>query len=158
MEKALEDYLNKHNIKYKEHKHPAVFTVEESNKLGLNFNFMHTKSLFLKDDKSNFYLVCMNANKKLNMKSLRKIIHASKLHFASAEELMHHLHVLPGSVSIFTMIHPENTLLLIDEEVWSSPVTGFHPNENTSTLEITHENLEKFCSTLKSEKRIIKLE
>lgn len=158
MNNQLEEYLRKHNIEYKEHKHPAVFTVDETNKLNLHFPFMHTKSLFLKDNKSNFYLMCMNADKRLDMKQLRKKLHVNKLHFASSEELMHHLNVTPGSVSIFTMIHPEKVILLIDEEVWSSPITGFHPNINTATLEITHENLEKFCNSLKAEKRIIKLE
>ena len=159
MEKALEDYLKEHNINYIEHKHPAVFTVEQSKEIKLNIPGMHTKNLFLKDDKGNFYLMCMNAHKRLDIKSLKKKLSLTgKLHFGSEEELKQQLNLTPGSVSIFGMIYSSNVLLLIDKEVWQAPIIGSHPNINTSTLEITHENLEKFLHSLKSKFEIINLD
>ena len=55
------------------------------------------------------------------------------------------------------MIYAKDVKLIIDKEVWDAPITGFHPNINTSTLEITHEDLEKFVNSLKSEKQIMEL-
>ena len=82
MEKKLKQYLEKYNIEYKVHEHQAVFTVEESKRIKMNYNGMHTKSLFLKSEEGNFYLVCMSAEKRLNLKFLRKYLKTKKLHFA----------------------------------------------------------------------------
>ncbi|MAG24193.1 hypothetical protein CMI47_01310 [Candidatus Pacearchaeota archaeon] len=160
MEHSLESYLKKLDIKYKEHKHKAVFTVEEHDTTqdAMPSGILHTKNLFLKDNKGNFYLVCMYAKKPLDMKSLRKKFGVKKLHFAAPEELKAHLNLTPGSVSIFGMIHAKEVKLLLDEQVWKADLVGFHPNMNTSTLELTHKDLKKFYDSLKSEKEIINLE
>jgi Ala-tRNA(Pro) deacylase len=158
MNSKLEEYLKKHNIQYTEHQHRAVFTVAESREIKKSIPGISTKSLFLKDDKKNFYLVCMPGEKRLNIKSLRQRLNAKKLQFASPSDLMGHLHVSPGSVSIFCMIHPEDVKLIIDKEVWEAERSGFHPNINTATLEIDHENLEKFYHSLPGEKKILDLE
>lgn len=159
MEKALQEYLKTHNINYIEHKHPAVFTVEQSKEIKLSIPGLHTKNLFLKDEKGNFYLVCMNAHKRLDIKSLKaKLNLTGKLQFGSEEELKQHLNLTPGSVSIFGMIYAKKVILLLDKEVWLAPITGFHPNINTSTLEILHKELEKFLNSLKSKYQIINLD
>jgi len=148
MDPKLESYLKKYNINYVKYDHPAVFTVQESNNVNLNLKCLHAKSLFLKDEKGRFYLVCMEANKRLDMKFLQKHLNVSKLRFASPEELKKELKLTPGSVSIFGMIYPQNVKLIIDKTVWEADTVGFHPNINTSTLEIDHENLEKFLDSL----------
>ena len=157
MDQNLKQYLRKHNIQYKFHEHPAVFTVEESKILKKDIPGLHTKSLFLKDDKARFYLVCMLADKRLDIKSLRKSLSLQKLHFASPEELKSELNLTPGSVSIFGMIYAKSTKLLLDKDIWNAEITCFHPNINTATLEITHENLEIFYNSLNCEKQIIEL-
>lgn len=158
MDKNLESYLSNLGIKYKIHPHKAVFTVEESKSLKQKIPGVHTKNLFLKDDKGRFYLVATSADKRLDIKSLRKKLHAEKLHFGSPEELKENLNLAPGSVSIFGMIYAKKVKLLLDKEVWDAEIVGFHPNVNTATLELTHENFEKFYNSLESEKEIIELE
>ena len=143
MDKTLKDYLKKNRIDCKEHKHPAVFTVAESKKIKKNTG-KHTKCLFIKDEKSNFYLVAMEAEKRLDMKNLKERLKAKKLSFASSEQLKEQLNLTPGSVSIFGMIHAKKVSLVIDKKVWEAEKVGFHPNINTSTLELTHEALERF--------------
>lgn len=157
MDTTLLNYLKERDITYIEHKHKAVFTVEESKSIKSLIPGMHTKNLFLKDDKGNFYLVCMNAHKRLNINFLRKKFNADKLHFGSSEELKNELNLTPGSVSIFGIIYSKNVHLIIDKEVWEAEITGFHPNINTSTLEIHHKDLEKFIQSLKSKPEIIEL-
>lgn len=158
MDKALESYLKEHKIEYVEHKHKAVFTVAESTSIKKHIPGLSCKCLFLKDEKGKFYLLAMNAHKRANMKLLRKEIDVEKLHFASEEELKRELNVTPGSVSIFAMIHSKNVSLIIDKEVWTAEIVGFHPNINTSTLEISHKNLEIFINSLKTKALILKMQ
>ncbi|MDE1823492.1 MAG: prolyl-tRNA synthetase associated domain-containing protein [Candidatus Micrarchaeota archaeon] len=157
MEQALESYLKKLGISYRMHTHKAVFTVEESTRLRGEIPGMHTKSLFLEDEKGNFYLVCMDAFKRLDIRALRKRLNAGKLQFASPDKLKSELNLTPGSVSIFGMINARNTKLIIDRDLWDAGMVAFHPNINTETLEITHDGLKSFCDSLGSSKEIIEL-
>jgi Ala-tRNA(Pro) deacylase len=157
MEKQLQDYLKRYNIKYTIHEHPAVFTVEEADKVIKSMpQVMHTKNLFLKDENNKFFLVCMNAYKKLDLKSLKEILEAKKkLTFASSEELKVHLNLTSGSVSIFGMIHAKNVFLIVDREIYNAKKVGFHPNINTATLELNNENFKKYYNSISSEKIIL---
>jgi Ala-tRNA(Pro) deacylase len=157
MDEHLKKYLSANKIDYKIHEHPAVFTVKESKKIIKNKSYFHSKSLFLRDENKNFYLICMPAEKRLDMKNLKEELSLGELHFASPEELKKELNLTPGSVSIFGMIYAKNTFLIIDKELWNAESAGFHPNINTKTLEISHENLEKFYNSLKSKKEIMQL-
>src|SRR3989344_3877964 len=92
-------------------------------------------------------------------RKLKSLLEIKKLNFGSPEELKEKLNLTPGSVSIFGMINSKDSevVLLIDKEVWDAEKTGFHPNINTSTLELNHEDLEKYYNSLSGEKSILKL-
>src|SRR3989344_6650047 len=100
MDYALSKYLSDKNIQYEEYKHSAVFTVSESKNLKKTIPGLHCKTLFLKDSEEIFYLIGMPADKRLDIKKLRKEFKVKKLHFASADELWNKLKLKPGSVSI----------------------------------------------------------
>ncbi|MEK6855238.1 MAG: YbaK/EbsC family protein [Nanoarchaeota archaeon] len=157
MEKALLSYLKKYHINYKIHKHPPVFTVEESKKIKQKIPGLSTKSLFLKDENNNYYLISLPGEKRLNIGRLKKYFLIKELIFASPEELFRELHVMPGSVSIFAIIYSNKTILALDNEVWDAKIVGFHPNINTETLELTHDDLKRFYDSVKAQKHIIAL-
>ncbi len=157
MEKILRSYLEKHKIEYKNYEHPAVFTVAESKKIKINIPALHTKCLFLKDEHSQFYLVCLPAEKRLNINFLRKKFNLKELYFTSPEELKTNLHLTPGSVSIFGMIYSDSVYLIIDKQLWEAEAVGFHPNINTATIVLNHNNLEKLYHSLKAKKEILEL-
>lgn len=157
MDKALVKYLDEHKISYKIHEHPPVFTVAESKSLIKNKGYFHTKSLFLRDDKKRFYLVCMSANKRLDIKLLERVLGVKKLNFGSPEELKERLNLTPGSVSIFGTIYAKDVSLIVDKEIWLASSSGFHPNINTATLELDHNNLEKFFNSIACKKEIMEL-
>lgn len=148
MDKNLELYLSKNKISYIKHKHKAVFTVKESKSIKDKITALHTKCLFLKDESNSYYLVCMNAFKRLDMKLIKEKFSLNKLTFCSVEELKEELNTTPGSVSIFAMIYSKKTKLIIDKDIWIAKSSGFHPNINTSTLEIDHNNLKKYLDAL----------
>ncbi len=155
MDTHLFSYLEKHGIHYTKYEHPAVFTVAESSKIILNPIEKHTKNLLLKDEKNQFYLICLAAEKRLLLAFLRKHLQIKELEFATPTELKEQLNVTPGSVSLFSIIYAKHVHLILDEDLWSAPLTGFHPNENTSTLIISHENLKKFYDSLPGKKEVI---
>ena len=157
MDPHLAQYLEQHKISFILHTHPAVFTVAESSELKLHIPGLHTKNLFLFDEAKKTYLVCMNAHKRLDIRSLEKHLKVKKLRFGSSEQLKDELHLTPGSVSIFGMIYAKKTTLLLDQEVWDAPITGFHPNINTATLELSHAQLAQFYTSLSCNKEVILL-
>ncbi len=158
MDNNLLNYLKENDIEYKVHRHKAFFTVKESKELKKDIPGVHTKSLFLKDEKGNFYLICLIAEKRLNINKLKKELNVRKLEFGNIEELKKELNITPGSVSISCMIYAKNTKLIVDSEVWGAEVSVFHPNDNTASLEISHKNLNRFYDSLICEKSVIKIE
>jgi len=158
MDEKLRSYLEKFNVSYKTHHHKPVFTVKESDAIIKGeIPGRHTKNLFLEDEKGNFYLVCMDAYKRLDIKSLRKRLNAGKLQFASAQKLKQELDVTPGSVSIFCMINASKTKLVLDSQLWNADVLSFHANINTESLELDHKNLERFYNSISMDKEITEL-
>ena len=157
MDKNLKSYLEKNKIEYRIYEHPAVFTVAESKSIKIKIPGKHTKCLFLKDENSNFYLAALPAEKRLDTKKLKRKLGVKDLRFGSMEELKEQLNLTPGSVSIFGMIYSEKVYLIIDKELWSVELVGFHPNINTSTIVLNHENLEKFYNSISAKKEIIEL-
>lgn len=159
MQPALRAYLEKRGISYVLHVHKPVFTVEQSrgDENIKKIPGLRTKNLFLKDERNNFYLVCMPGERRLDIKKLKAVLNAGEIHFSSPEELKKELDLTPGSVSIFGMINAKDVFLIIDEEVWQAEITGFHPNVNTQTLEIKKMDLHRFVDSLNCKKLIIKL-
>ncbi|MEK6933700.1 MAG: YbaK/EbsC family protein [Nanoarchaeota archaeon] len=156
MDEKLKQYLEKHNISYTIYEHPAVFTVAESDKVTKHIPGARSKNLFLKDENNNFYLVTMPGKKRLNTKLLRAHFKIKELNFASPDELRKQLNISPGSVSLFCMIYAsEKVILIIDGEILNAEQAGFHPNKNTSTIVLDHNNLEKFLNTLKNRREVI---
>lgn len=154
------DYLNSHDIKYTLHKHPAVFTCEDSEIHCKNIPGVHSKNLFLRNKKgTQYYLVVIPSTKRLDIKALTKKLELSKLSFGSPERLKEKLDLLPGSVSPFGLINnPQGDIkVVIDEEVYNAPIAGFHPNDNTATIEITKEMFHKYLKTLPHQIEIIDL-
>lgn len=159
MDQNLIDILNRNKINFRVFEHPPVFTVEQAkNTYELkDIPGIRTKNLFLKDERDNYYLVCLRGDKRLNMKHLEKSLTTKHLKFATAEELKRHLNLTPGSVSIFGMIYSKKVLLIIDKESFESEAISFHPNINTHTLVLDNDNLVRFLNTCKINYKVIDL-
>lgn len=158
MDKKLLDFLNQHEITYTPYEHEAVFTVEAAEKVFPNIAWMHVKNLFLKDKFWKFYLVCIEVNKKLPIKNFWRKFGLKELSFWSPEQLFQEMQVLPGSVSLFGLIYAKNISLYLDKDIWSAERVWWHPNENTATLMIEHEWLEKFLKAVDVEPTVFDFE
>ena len=162
MHQQLTQYLHQHNITYKLHTHPAVFTVAESNIHCKHIPGLRGKNLFLKEkDKKgrtkNYYLLLMPGAKRCNLNELAKQLAVKKLTFANEQELWDYLHLKPGSVSPFGLIHDAKKVvkLLIDKELWETEIVNFHPNINTASLELDKENFHMFIDSLGHDVKIL---
>jgi len=140
-------FLDDHQIEYERHDHPPVYTVEDVNRLVPPLEAAKTKSLFLRDAKgSRHFLVIVNGEKRVNLKTLPDLLNSSRLRFGSPDRLKKHLGVDPGSVSLFAVVNDVDKAveLIIDSTLWKSDAFQFHPLVNTSTLVISRGNVKQF--------------
>mgnify|MGYP003981640327 CR=1 FL=1 len=147
-----EEYLKGNEIEFKLFEHPAVFTCEEadSQRIYSEIRGIHSKNLFLKEKKSRrYYLYIIPADKRADLDNIGKIT-GDKIKFASEEDLEKILGLTKGSVSPFGLINDsENkTQVLVDKQVWDSDFVSFHPNRNTTTLELKGKDFQKYIKTV----------
>lgn len=153
-------FLESHQIAYDKHVHPAVFTCEESEALGLNIGGVSTKNLFLKDDKKKrFFLVVVGHEKSVDLKALGTLIGVKGLSFVGPELLKEYLGVEPGSVTVLGLINDtENVVeVIFDQHVWDSDAINCHPLVNTASLVIPHAGVEAFLKAVAHEVRVMEV-
>lgn len=149
IERRVQDALDALGIPYVRHEHPPVATVEEAEKHWAGLKGTHCKNLFLRNSKGNrHYLVIAPVTRGVDLRRLTAALDEDRLSFASAERLKRWLGVEPGSVSPFGLINDEtrHVRIVCDLALRSSPVLGFHPNVNTTTLEIGFADFERYLS------------
>ncbi len=139
-------YLDNLNIKYKIVEHPPVFTMEEMSKLNLENNNETVKNIFIRDDKKqNYYLILVSANKRINLKELRKNLNLRPLTFASEDDLYKYLALKKGSVTVLGILNDTEckVKVLIDSDIKEFNEVGVHPNENTASIYLKLEDIIK---------------
>lgn len=93
-------YLCDHGISYEVTEHQAVYNMEELDAVALPYPEWDAKNLFVRDDKKrNYYLITVKGGKRVDLKEFRRAHDLRNLSFASAEDLMDILGLLPGSVT-----------------------------------------------------------
>lgn len=159
-EKKVYEVLDKLNIEYEKHEHPAVYTCDEAAIYTSDLKGVHTKNLFLRNKKGNkHYLIVMKEDKTLNVKEFGDKISEKNLSFASPERMMKYLCLTPGSVTIFGIINDteHNVKVYIDDDIMKEEFIDSHPNVNTATLVYRVEDMLKFLDSSKNEYEIISL-
>ena len=153
-------YLNENKIAFEKFEHPPLFTCEDSEKYGISIRGADTKNLFLRDQKEErLFLVTVGHAKRVDLKSLAKVLKVNKLSFGSPELLSEFLGVTPGSVTILALINDNShrVTVVIDESIWESPEVQAHPLVNTATLVLAHEGLVRFLEATEHSPTIIEV-
>ena len=104
-QKSLLSRLSKSSIIYKLYQHPALFTVEDSVKNRGLIMGNHSKNLFLKNKKKQFFLFSCVEDRVVNLKKISKSLNLGNVSFASKENLINYLGVMPGSVTPFGLLN-----------------------------------------------------
>ena len=151
--------LDELNIKYRKVDHKAVFTMEEMAELNLENEDEIVKNIFIRDDKKNYYLVLIAGNKRVNLKELRNNLRLRPLTFASEEDLEKYLGLHKCSVTVLGVLNDTNHIVkvLIDEDIKKFKEIGVHPNENTASIWLKLEDVEKILNYTENDYEFIKI-
>ena len=137
--------------------HPPLFTVEESQSLRGKIPGGHTKNLFLRDKKGNFFLVVALEDATIDLKGLHRVLGASgRFSFGSADAMRGMLGVEPGSVTPFAAINDikQEVTVVLDAAMMKRDRLNFHPLINTMTTGIARDDLLIFLRATGHEPRI----
>jgi len=138
-------------------KHPPLFTVEQSRSLRGQIPGGHTKNLFLRDKKSEIYLVVTLEDAEIELKGLHRKLGASgRFSFGSADLMREVLGVEPGSVTPFGAINDSEgrVTVVLDAAMMEHATLNFHPLVNTMTTSINRDDLVKFLESTGHSPRI----
>jgi Ala-tRNA(Pro) deacylase len=82
-----------------------------------------------------------------------------RLGFASADRLMKHLGVTPGSVSLLGLVNDTAHAVefVIDRRLWDAEAVHAHPLVNTATMVIPHAQLERFLAATGHLPRVVEI-
>lgn len=148
------------NINYKMVEHTPVYTIEDMDALGDIFsNAKICKNLFLRDQKGKrHFLIVVPEEKRVPLSELTSKIGSTKLSFASEERLMKYLKLTPGAVTPLAVINDEENAVevFLDEELKKEKLLGVHPCDNTATILITVQDLEKYINSCNNKYKYIK--
>lgn len=129
-------YLTDRDISYEVTEHGAVYNMEELAAVDLPYPDCDAKNLFVRDDKKrNYYLITVKGEKRVNLKEFRKAHGLRNLSFASPDDLMAIMGLIPGAVTPLGLLNAEEkkVIFYLDQELEDSLI-GVHPNDNTATV------------------------
>jgi len=142
------------------HRHPPLFTVEESKALRGALPGGHCKSLFLKDRADKLWLVVALEDQPVDLKRLVRRLGARKtLSFGSPALLMEVLGVIPGAVTPFGVINDreQRVQVVLDRAMLERRPLNYHPLANDRTTAIEPADLLAFLGSTGHEPAILDL-
>lgn len=119
--------------------HEAAFTVDQAQSLRGQLDGGHTKNLFLKDKKSQYFMVSVSEDAEIDLKTLHtKIGGRGRLSFGNAEKMETYLGVLPGSVTLLAALNDREgqVKILLDQSLAAQDQINVHPLINTATTQM----------------------
>lgn len=130
--------LESRQIPHEITEHMAVFNMEEAAQIQLPYPEDEAKNLFVRDDKKrNYYLITVKGDKRVDLKEFRQRHGTRTLSFASAEDLMAMMGLIPGAVTPLGLLNDEahRVRCFLDEAFLEGDGRiGVHPNDNTATV------------------------
>ncbi|TPN83643.1 prolyl-tRNA synthetase associated domain-containing protein [Mesorhizobium sp. CU2] len=159
-EAELNQFLADLGIAVSTVRHPPLYTVADSQALRGEIAGGHTKNLFLKDKKDNFFLVTVGEEAEVDLKQIHHLIGAAgRVSFGKPEMLMELLGVIPGAVTVFGLINDTagRVKVFLDQELMSHDVINGHPLTNEATTSIAAADLIRFVEATGHDPVILKV-
>ena len=141
-------------------RHPPLYTVADSQSLRGEIPGGHTKNLFLKDKKDNFFLVSVGEDAVVDLKQIHQIIGAAgRVSFGKPEMLMELLGVTPGAVTVFGLINDiaGRVKVVLDKALMDHAVINAHPLTNEATTSVAAADLIRFVEATGHDAAILKV-
>ena len=137
MDKAtVYQYLTEQGIPFEATEHVAVYNMDELNTIQLPYPEWDAKNLFVRDDKKrSYYLITVKGDKRVDLKSFRKQHGLRPLSFASSDDLLTIMGLIPGAVTPLGILNDaEHRVCLYLDAEFAGQKIGVHPNDNTATV------------------------
>ncbi len=153
-------FLDRLGILHTTRRHAPVFTVAESVSLRDEIPGGHTKNLFVKDKKDRYFVLTVEENATVDLKTVHKVIGAaSRVSFGRPEKLMEYLGVVPGSVTVLGAINDRQAevTFVLDEDLMKHDVINAHPLSNDATTSIRREDLLRFLEATGHQPLVLKV-
>ena len=153
-------FLDSLGIKTKTVTHAPLYTVADSQALRGEIEGGHTKNLFVKDKKDNYFLLTVDEEAVVDLKTIHHVIGAaSKVSFGKPEALMEFLGVVPGAVTAFGPINDTDgkVQVFLDAGLMAHEVVNCHPLVNTATTSIKSADLITFLKATGHEPKVLNL-
>ncbi|WJH41406.1 prolyl-tRNA synthetase associated domain-containing protein [Aliirhizobium terrae] len=150
MQKTAADlfaFLDSLNIPHTTKNHAPVFTVSESQSLRDEIPGGHTKNLFVKDKKDQYFVLTVEEHATVDLKTVHKLIGASsRVSFGKPEMMLEYLGVVPGSVTVFGAFCDtgNNVTFVLDEDLMRYDTINGHPLSNDATTSVGRDDLIRF--------------
>lgn len=125
--------------------HPPAYTVEDIVGFDLPRPEVGAKNLFLRDDKKRaYYLLTVKDDRSVSIKGFQAKAGTRKLSFASEQDLLSKLGLIPGAVTPFGILNDESrSVIVYIDDYFAGKDISIHPNDNTATVYLPAEDLLK---------------
>lgn len=153
-------FLSELGIAVKTVAHPPLFTVADSQALRGEIPGGHTKNLFLRDKKDRYFLLTVEEDAEVDLKTIHQVIGASgRVSFGKPEKLLDYLGVAPGAVTAFGVVNDmeNNVTIVLDEALMRHDPINAHPLTNEATTSIGRDDLLRFIKATGHEPLVLKL-
>lgn len=140
--------------------HPPLFTVADSQALRGEISGGHTKNLFVRDKKDNYFLLTVGEEAEVDLKQVHHVIGASgRVSFGKPEKMLDYLGVTPGAVTAFGIVNDTQgaVKIVFDEALMRHDVINAHPLTNEATTSIARDDLLRFVKATGHEPLVLKL-
>lgn len=143
--------LNELSIEFDVVEHEPALTTEQADSFIEGIEGVRTKTMFLTNKKkTDWFLVIMDDNKRLDMEKFEKLAETKRIKMASADSLFEKMMLPPGVVSPFGLLNNEDhdIKVYIDKEIIGEKRMSFHPNTNEKTLFLDTADLLKYLEEI----------
>ena len=135
--------LENHNVPYRLTEHEPVRTSEEAAKIRGVALKTGAKAMIVRD-KDKYYLLVLPADKHIDWRRVRAMLHVSNLRLATEEEAENVAHVKMGSVPPFGNVLGLPTYF--DEGLFQNDVIHFNPGSTTHSIAMKSADLRALVS------------
>ena len=160
-EERCYELLDSLGIEYSRVDHDFADTIDMCHEIEKILGCEICKNLLLTNRQmTDIYLLLMPGDKPFKTKLLSKQIGSARLSFETPEQMLEHLDITPGSVSVLGLMNDKDNAvkLLIDKDLLKNNYLGCHPCINSSTIKISMSDvLEKLIPALGHEAVYVEL-
>jgi len=140
--------------------HAPVMTVAESEHVTGHLPGVHTKNLFLRDEKRTLFLVTAPWERQVKINQLHKLLGCKRLSFGAPDLLMEVLGVPPGSVTALAAINDaeRRVTVVLDKWLAEQELVNCHPLTNSATTTLKTRDLIRFLVETGHPPRLVALD